>query len=100
MDVLSYNIVIKTPIGYRVGNISLDIIENRISGTIVAPFFSPDFSGILNDDGSLSLSLTVNDEKGQYEYMATGRISAYAIHISVPVQEFSYEIDGTAQRNR
>ena len=26
-------------------------------------------------------------EKGEYEYTATGRISAYAIHISVPVRE-------------
>ena len=42
--------------------------------------------------------MTVVDEKEQKEYEAIGRISAYAIHISVPTETLTYEIDGTTTR--
>ena len=98
MDVLSYHIVIKTPIGYRVGDISLSIEEERICGTIEAPFFEPAFTGILHNDSTLSLNVLINCDGARTECDATGRISAYAIHISVPIDDFIYEIDGTTVR--
>ena len=49
---------------------------------------------------ALLLYMTVVDEKEQKEYEAIGRISMYAIHISVPAAAFTYEIDGTSSRTR
>ena len=100
MDVLSYHIVIKTPIGYRVGDISLDIEGNNIRGTLRAPFFEPALSGELHEDSTLSLTVSLIYEEVRTECTATGRISGYAIHISVPVGNFVYEIDGTITRNK
>ena len=98
MDSLIYHIVIKTPMGYRVGDISLNIDVDRICGTIEAPCFEPSFTGILHDDSTMSLTFSVTYENMQAECAATGRISTYAIHISVPSGDFTYEIDGTAKR--
>ena len=61
-------------------------------------FFEPQFCGKMNDDGTLSLNLTVNAEGKPEDCESTGRISVYAIHISVPAAAFTYEIDGTSSR--
>ena len=47
---------------------------------------------------ALLLCMTVVDEKEQKEYEAIGRISMYAIYISVPAAVFTYEIDDTSSR--
>ena len=52
----------------------------------------------VNDDGTLSLNLTVNAEEKPEDCESTGHISMYAIHISVPAAAFTYEIDGTSSR--
>ena len=100
MNSLSYRIVIKTPIGYRIGNITIDIENEKISGSITAPFFEPFFFGTFNKDGTMLLMLTVNVDGVQTECNSTGRISGYAVHISVPTEKFIYEIDGTAGANK
>ena len=51
MNTLSYHIVIKTHAGYRVGDLSVDWEDEKVSGTIHAPFFEPQFYGEMNDDG-------------------------------------------------
>ena len=48
---------------------------------------------ILCDDGTLSLNLTVSAEGESEDCESTGRISMYAIHISVPAAAFTYVID-------
>ena len=90
MNTLSYHIVIKTHAGYRVGDLSVDLEDEKVSGTIHAPFFEPQFCGKMNDDGTLSLNLTVNAEGKPEDCESTGRISMYAIHISVPAAAFTY----------
>ena len=52
----------------------------------------------MNDDGTLSLHLTVNAEGNFEDCVSTRRISMYAIYISVPAAAFTYEIDGTSAR--
>ena len=52
----------------------------------------------MNDDGTLSLNLTVNADGKPEGCESTGRISMYAIHISVSATVFTYEIDGTSSR--
>ena len=98
MNTLSYHIVIKTHAGYRVGDLSVDLEDEKVSGMIHAPFFEPHFCGKMNDDGTLGINLTVNAEGKPEDYVSTGRISINAIHISVPAAAFTYEIDGTATR--
>ena len=93
-----YHIVIKMHAGYRVGDLSVDLEDEKVSGMIHAPFFEPQFCGKMNDDGTLSLSLTVNAEGKPQDCESTGRIGMYAIHISVPAAAFTYEIDGTSLR--
>lgn len=100
MNTLSYHIVIKTHAGYRVGDLSVDLEDEKVSGTIHAPFFEPQFFGKMNDDGTLSLNLTVNADGNSEDCVSTGRISMYAIHISVPTASFTYEIDGTSARTK
>ena len=98
MNTLSYHIVIKTHARYRVGDLSVDLEDEKVGGTIHAPFFEPRFSGKMNDDGTLSLNLTVNAEEKPEDCESTGHISMYAIHISVPAAVFTYEIDGISSR--
>lgn len=99
MNTLSYHIVIRTPVGYRVGDISLKIDDDgHIDGTIQAPFFEPHFDGVLNDDSTMWLNFTVNKDGIAERCESTGRISASAIHISVPSAGFTFDIDGTAAR--
>ena len=100
MNTLSYHIVIKTHAGYRVGDLSVDIEGDKVSGIIQAPFFEPQFYGVMRDDSTLLLHLTVNVEGKQEKCECTGCISVYAIHISVPASEFTYEIDGTSARTK
>ena len=54
MNTLSYHIVIKTNAGYRVGDLSVDLEDEKVSGTIHSPFFEPQFCGKMNDDGTLA----------------------------------------------
>ena len=96
MNTLSYHIVIKTHARYRVGDLSVDLEDEKVSGTIHAPFFEPQFCGKI--DGTLSLNLTVNAEGKPEDCERTGRISINAIHISVPAAAFTYEIHGTSSR--
>lgn len=100
MNTLSYHIVIKTHAGYRVGDLSVNINMDgeQVSGRIQAPFFEPQFYGVMRDDSTLLLHLTVSAEGKQEKCECTGRISVYAIHISVPATEFTYEIDGTSAK--
>ena len=98
MNTLNYHIVVRTPVGIRIGDISFDFVDEEVRGNIKAPYFEPDFYGNINKDDTLLLYMTVVDGKEQKEYEATGRISAYAIHISVPTETFTYEIDGTTTR--
>ena len=98
MNTLSYHIVVRTPVGIRIGDISFDFVDEEVRGNIKAPYFEPDFYGNINKDDTLLLYMTVVDEKEQKEYEAIGRISMYAIHISVPAAAFTYEIDGTSSR--
>ena len=72
MDTLSYHIVIKTHAGYRVGDLSVDLEDEKVSGTIHAPFFEPQFCGKMNDDGTLSLNLTVNADETRRTVRAPG----------------------------
>lgn len=92
---LSYHVVVRTPVGVRIGDIALAIEDDKVTGVLETPFFEPSFAGILNEDDTMTLTLflSVNDE--HKECKGIGRISGYAIHISVPTDDFTYEIDGT-----
>ena len=98
MNTLSYHIVVRTPVGIRIGDISFDFVDEEVRGNIKAPYFEPDFYGNINKDDTLLLYMTVVDEKEQKEYEAIGRIGMYAIHISVPAAALTYEIDSTSSR--
>ena len=99
MNTLSYHIVIRTPAGYRIGDISVEIDDDgHISGTIQAPSFEQHFDGVLNDDSTMWLNFIVNKDGMAERCESTGRISSSAIHISVPSAGFTFDIDGTAAR--
>ena len=98
MNTLSYHVVVRTPIGVRIGDISLGFDGEKVKGIITAPYFEPEVYGVINDDNTINVNLVVNVDGKRESCDGTGRISDYAIHISVPSSEFVYEIDGTATR--
>ena len=98
MNTLSYHIVVRTPAGVRIGDIFFDFTDEKVSGRIKAPFFEPEFHGIINKDDTFRLFITLDQNGANQEYECTGRISAYSVHISVPTEDFTYEIDGTTTR--
>jgi len=95
MNTLSYHVVIRTPVGVRIGDISLDFEGDTVRGVLEAPFFERDFHGAVNKDDTLRLYITLNENGKMQQCECSGRISAYAIHISVPADTYTYEIDGT-----
>lgn len=98
MSTLSYHIVVRTPVGVRIGDISLDFEGDAVRGVLEVPFFEQDFRGIINSDDTMCLYITLNENGKIQQCECTGRISSYAIHISVPTEAFTYEIDGTVTR--
>lgn len=98
MYTLSYHVVVNTPKGYRIGDIRLDIDENKIEGQFDFPLFDNKCYGILNEDDTFTFYVSITQEEKTNEYECTGRLSGYAIHISIPVDGFVYEVDGTTCR--
>lgn len=95
---LSYHVVIRTPIGVRIGDVALTIEDGKVSGVLETPCFEPQFEGCLHPDDTMELTVHVKENGTVFDCQSTGRISGYAIHISVPTESFCYEIDGTVTR--
>ena len=94
---MTYHAVMKTPIGYRVGNIFVDITDQIISGIIY--FFGREgkYKGVLYDNGDMKIKgvlPTPNDNMG---FEGEGKISFHSIHLSIPSRDFVYELDGTSR---
>ena len=53
MNTLSYHIVVRTPVGIRIGDISFDFVDEEVRGNIKAPYFESDFYGNINKDDTL-----------------------------------------------
>lgn len=95
---LSYHVVIRTPVGVRIGDVALTIDDGKVLGALETPFFEPQFEGCLHPDDTMELTVHVKENDKVLDCRSTGRISSYAIHISIPTESFTYEIDGTVTR--
>ena len=72
--------------------------ESRYFKEVDFPLFDNRCYGILNEDDTFTLYVSITQEEKTNEYECTGRLSGYAIHISIPVDGFVYEVDGTTCR--
>ena len=43
MNTLSYHIVVRTPVGIRIGDIYFDFVDEEVRGNIKATYYEPDF---------------------------------------------------------
>ena len=98
MDGLTYQAVVKTPHGYRVGELTVIVEKGLISGRMRLHDFAEHYSGIIKDDGSIQLEMNRVVGSSLVSCTGTGRISLHCIHISVECDGFVYEIDGTVQK--
>ena len=97
VDSMTYNAVMKTPIGYRVGNILVDITDQIISGII--SFFGREgkYKGELYDNGDIKIKGVLPTPNDNIEFEGEGKISYHSIHLSIPSKDFVYELDGTSR---
>ena len=98
MYTLEYNIVARTPVGCRVGELTVNIEEGEIAGTLTLPFFSPKYDGKIDSTGNMEIHGMLFFDGTEYEYVGKGRISPYAICIQISVQDQEFEISGTSKR--
>ena len=98
MDDLVYHTVVKTPHGYRVGDVTVTVENEIIKGTLHLPDLKGRFSGNLRSDGRFDLAAEIEVDSTLTSCSGEGRISFHCIHISVLCDDFYYEIDGTSLR--
>ena len=99
MDVLEYNIVMRTPHGYRVGMLSFSLEGESFTAKIFILDQTAEFQGSIDSSGNLKMNGSIPSFGGKLPFVGTGKLSYYAVHITASTEEFIYEIDGTAKRN-
>lgn len=98
MDGLVYQAVVKTPHGYRVGELTALVENGLIRGTMRLHDFAEHYAGTIREDGSIQLAMNRIVDSSSISCTGIGRISFHCIHISVECDGFVYEIDGTAKK--
>ena len=99
MSISEYHFVMTTPNGIRIGNIVFDYErDGKLCGYIELPQFKNDFSMIIHNDGTLSVNFDKSDTSFLSELTGTGKISFYAISMSIASDGFAYEINGTVKK--
>ncbi len=98
MNGLTYQAVVKTPHGYRVGELTVIVEKGLISGKMRLHDFAEHYAGTIREDGSIQLAMNRIVDSSSISCTGIGRISLHCIHISVECEDFVYEIDGTVQK--
>ena len=98
MDGLSYQVVVKTPHGYRVGELTVVAENDLIRGTMRLHDFAEHYAGTIRDDGSIRLSMNRIVNSSPISCTGIGKISVHCIHISVESDGFIYDINGVARK--
>lgn len=97
MDNMKYHAVLKTPIGYRVGTVIVVLNDENISGVI--EFFGREgtYDGSIDDNGNIEVQGKFPTVSEIVSFVGTGKLSYYAIHLSIQSDDFIYELDGTSR---
>lgn len=98
MDALEYNIVLKTPLGYRVGRIIVEIKDRLMQGVIHILGKEESYQGCVDDNGNFAIKGKLPTQTENIPFEGNGKISCYAIHITIPSDDFTYELDGTSRK--
>lgn len=98
MDNLEYSIVLKTPQGYRVGSTTVKIDNGSISGSICVLENDSAYCGSIDSNGNIEITGELHIFGESFCFKGNGKISFHAIHISIPHEDFTYELDGTVKR--
>ena len=96
MNSLFYLFVLKTPNGYAFGEITVRIDNGNIEGSIRISDQDGSYHGDLNG-GTIKVSGTLALKEERIPFVGEGRISCHAIHLTIPTEHFTYELDGTAR---
>lgn len=97
MDGLIYQVVIKTPEGYRVGELSVNIKNGEIYGEMNLLDFGA-YKGTIDQDGNISVCIKLANDFSPNCYIGFGKMSFYSIHIFFRCDGFVYEINGIINR--
>ena len=97
MDSLEYSIVLKTPQGYCVGSLTMEINNGSVCGSIYALNNESAYCGSIDTNGNIEITGELNLFGDSFQFKGCGKVSFYAIHISIPNGDFTYELDGTAK---
>lgn len=97
MNNLLYLFVLKTPSGYAIGEITVRIDNGNIEGNIRISDQNGSYRGYLDDNGTIKVSGTLALKEERISFVGEGRISCHAIHLTIPTEHFTYELDGTAR---
>ncbi len=98
MDNLMYNIVLKTPVGYRVGQMIVEIGDRIIRGIIRTFEKDGEYHGSIDSNGNIEVNgvLPLNTET--IPFKGKGKISSYAVHLTIQSDNFTFELDGTSRK--
>ena len=80
MDTLEYNIVLKTPIGYRVGKMMVEIKDRLIQGIIRILGKEESYQGYIDNNGNIEVNGKLPTHTETILFEGKGKISGYAVH--------------------
>lgn len=98
MDSLMYNIVLKTPAGYRVGQMMVEIGDRIICGIIRTFEKDGEYQGSIDNNGNIEVNGLLPFKTETIPFKGKGKISSYAVHLTIPSDNFTFELDGTSQK--
>lgn len=98
MDSLIYNIVLRTPVGYRIGTLMIEIENHNVRGQIIVADTEGRYIGEMDNNWNLSVKGELPLGADILAFHGKGKLSAYAVHMSMISGEDTYELDGTSKR--
>lgn len=97
MDELVYQVVVRTPEGIRIGELTAFAENEIIKGRISFPSLNGQYNGTIRPSGRINIVLHTVLDSVSVESVGEGQISFYAIHVSLLHNGLTYEIDGTVK---
>ena len=91
-----YSICMKTPLGLRLGTMSIVTEQHKVSGYLDVLQRSEPFSGEIDGNGNLRISGKIVTLMQTIPYVATGKMSAHSLNLILRGEQGEFEINGAA----
>ncbi|MGN1140132.1 MAG: hypothetical protein ACI4TF_02925 [Oliverpabstia sp.] len=96
----TYDIVLKTEIGERKGQLVLDITENIVKGCFKLLGFSLPCSGIIDKNGNCSLQGQLKTFMSTYDYIGAGYADENRVDVVLNSGKKRFYMTGTVTEHR